>query len=474
VDTAARSTPEEIPEDASSPARPLALVVDDDPDFRSSVSALVTREGFETREAGTLEEARDAIGEAQPDVVLVDLELPDGRGAELLEESGLAADTEFVVVTGNASVESAVDAMRDGALDYLTKPFDRARLASVLANVARTRNLKRQLQQLRGELRELGRFGRLVGRSHQMQEVYNLISRVAPTSATALIVGESGTGKELVAETIHALSRRAEKPLFAVNCGAVSPNLIESELFGHEKGSFTGADRRRPGYFERAAGGTIFLDEITEMPAELQVKLLRVLESGRFLRVGGNESIETDVRILAATNRDPQEAVTKGALREDLYYRLNVFPIQLPPLRERNGDYELLAQHFLDELNRTEEEKKRWSMEALEEIGRRHWPGNVRELRNAVHRAFILADREIGPEAIEAIDVLREDGASSGDMLEVPVASQIASVEKRLILATLEHFDGDKKRAAQALGISLKTLYNRLSVYKAASESTGG
>ena len=296
------------------------------------------REGFETRLAGSLEEARKSIADAAPDLVLVDLQLPDGHGLELLDETHPASDTEFVVVTGNASVETAVHAMRDGALDYLTKPFEPAKLTGVLANVARTRGLKRELSGLRWQLRRLGRFGKLVGSSPPMQEVYNLIARVAPTTATVLIVGESGTGKELVAETLHELSRRKDKPLFAVNCGAVSPNLIESELFGHEKGSFTGADRRHIGYFERAAGGTLLLDEITEMNPELQVKLLRVLESGRFLRVGGNDPIEADVRILAATNRDPTEAVASGALREDLYYRLNVFAINLPPLRERGED----------------------------------------------------------------------------------------------------------------------------------------
>ena len=448
--------------------RPLALVVDDDDDFCASVAALVEREGFDARVAGSLEQARKVIAEAPPDVVLVDLQLPDGQGADLLGEAMVASDTEFVVVTGNASVESAVEAMREGALDYLTKPFDRSRLTSVLANVARTRTLKHQLQTLRGELRQLGRFGKLVGRSKPMQEVYNLISRVAATSATVLVVGESGTGKELVAETIHMLSRRSGKSFLAMNCGAVSAQLIESELFGHEKGSFTGADRRRAGYFEQAAGGTLFLDEITEMPTELQVKLLRVLESGHFMRVGGTESIESDVRILAATNRDPGEAVSSGALREDLYYRLNVFPIVLPPLRERGDDYELLAQHFLDELNRTDEQDKRWTADALEAIKERNWHGNVRELRNAVHRAFILAGREIDADAIEAIDLLREEEApASGETLEVPVATEIAEVEKRLILATLDHFDGDKKRSAKALGISLKTLYNRLSVYRA-------
>jgi DNA-binding NtrC family response regulator len=469
VDEDLEQTTETEARDAPVPrARPLALVVDDDEDFRASVARLVEREGFEALGAGSLAEARERILEAPPDVILVDLRLPDGEGAALMGEASLGSDTEFVVLTGNASVESAVEAMRKGALDYLTKPFDRSRLTSVLANVARTRGLKHQLQALRGELRQLGRFGRLVGRSKPMQEVYSLISKVAPTSATVLVIGESGTGKELVAETIHSLSRRSEKSFFAVNCGAVSAQLIESELFGHEKGSFTGAERRRPGYFEQAAGGTLFLDEITEMPAELQVKLLRVLESGRFLRVGGNEPIEADVRVLAATNRDPAEAVAGGALREDLYYRLNVFPIVLPPLRARGDDYELLAQYFLDELNRTDGQDKRLTSAALRAMGGRHWQGNVRELRNAVHRAFILAGREIDAEAIEAIDLLREEESpASGNTLEVQVASQISAVEKRLILATLDHFDGDKRKSAQALGISLKTLYNRLSVYRA-------
>jgi DNA-binding NtrC family response regulator len=452
----------------------MALIVDDDEDFRASVAALVQREGFDTSLASSLEEAREAIANAPPDVVLVDLQLPDGLGTELLSEASLASDTEFVVLTGNATVETAIAAIRDGALDYLTKPFERARLASVLANVARTRRTKRELQGLRGELRRLGHFGKLVGRSAPMQEVYNLIARVGPTMATVLVVGDSGTGKELVAETVHALSRRSERPLFAVNCGAVAPNLIESELFGHEKGSFTGADRRRPGYFERAAGGTLFLDEITEMPSELQVKLLRVLESGHFLRVGGNESIEADVRIVAATNRDPLAAVASGALREDLYYRLNVFPIVLPPLRDRGDDVELLAQHFLDELNHAEQAEKRWSRDALRVVTERPWRGNVRELRNAVHRAFILADREIDQDAIQAFEPIRDEDVAvvSGDgRLEVSVGSEIAAVEKRLILATLDHFDGDKKKAAHTLGISLKTLYNRLTVYRAETDS---
>lgn len=460
--------------------RLLALIVDDDDDFRSSVAALVKREGFETRVAGSLEEARKSMADALPDLVLVDLQLPDGHGLELLDDTHPAADTEFVVVTGNGTVDTAVRAMRDGALDYLTKPFDPARLTGILANVSRTRGLKRELNGLRWQLRRLGRFGKLVGSSPPMQEVYNLIARVAPTTATVLVVGESGTGKELVAETLHELSRRKDRPLFAVNCGAVSPNLIESELFGHEKGSFTGADRRHIGYFERAAGGTLLLDEITEMNPELQVKLLRVLESGHFTRVGGNDPLEADVRIIAATNRSPSEAVASGKLREDLYYRLNVFTINLPPLRDRGEDIQLLAQHFLDDLNTVEEAQKRWSPQALRSLADRPWRGNVRELRNVVHQAFILADREIGEDAIHTFEPPAAGGngkvtvAAEGDTLVVSVGSEIAAVEKQLILATLDHFEGDKKKAAQTLGISLKTLYNRLSVYRAGSEAVPG
>ena len=329
-------------------ARFSAMVVDDDPGFRNSLGILVEREGFEVREAGSLADARKGLAKGHPDVVLVDLSLPDGDGLELLRDETISAKSEIIVVTGNATVDSAVQALREGALDYLSKPPDRARLKSILASVVRTREFKAEVQSLRGELRELGRFGRLVGRSPEMQGVYDLIARVAPTQASVLLAGESGTGKELAAETIHRLSRRRDKPFLAVNCGAVATTLIESELFGHEKGSFTGADTSRRGYFEEANGGTLLLDEVAEMPPELQTRLLRVLESGAILRVGGSDPMPVDVRVIAATNRDPAQAVREGALREDLYYRLNVFPIQLPPLRQRGADIELLADHFLE------------------------------------------------------------------------------------------------------------------------------
>jgi DNA-binding NtrC family response regulator len=326
-------------------------------------------------------------------------------------------------------------------------------------------------ERLHGDLCHFGRFRRMIGRSAPIRKVYDLVARVAPTDATVLIIGESGTGKELVAETLHRCSARKNGLLLPVNCGAVSPNLIESELFGHERGSFTGADRQRKGYFERATGGTLFLDEVTEMPIELQVKLLRVLESGIVVRVGGTEPVRVDVRIVAATSRDPAEAVKAGKLRADLYYRLNVFPIALPALRNRPGDVELLAEHFLAELNREAGTSKAWSRAALERLRSNVWTGNVRELRNVVQRAFILGDDEIPGDVTslsERASVAPEnDPVPHGPVLQIRVGSSIERVEQRLILATLEFTGGDKKKAAEILCISLKTLYNRLSLYAA-------
>jgi DNA-binding NtrC family response regulator len=340
---------------------------------------------------------------------------------------------------------------------------DFGRVKAVLANVARTRELRQEIGSLRSELRRLGRFGPLIGASPAIQAVYDLIARVARTDATILITGETGTGKELVAQAVHEQGRRQRGPFLPVNCGAVAPSLIESELFGHEKGSFTGAERPHRGYFERATDGTLFLDEVTEMSADLQVKLLRVLETGSVTRVGGADAVKVDVRVIAASNRRPEEAVAAGKLREDLVYRLNVFPIELPPLRDRAGDVELLARHFLDQLNRHEGTGKRFTASCLERLARHRWPGNVRELRNAVQRAFILAEEEIGPECLPVGPPARE--ATSGS-LTVEVGSSVAEVERRLILATLESCGGDKRRAAGVLQISLKTLYNRLSAYR--------
>jgi DNA-binding NtrC family response regulator len=333
-----------------------------------------------------------------------------------------------------------------------------------LANLTRTRELSRQVGALRGELRRLGRFGAMIGGSRRMQEAYDLIGKVAPTDATVLVLGETGTGKELVAQTLHEMSTRHKHAFVPINCGAISPTLIESELFGHERGAFTGADRSHRGHFERAHEGTLFLDEISEMPLDLQVKLLRVLETGTVLRVGGNEPLKVNVRLIAASNRPMEQAVADGKLREDLLYRLNVFPIQLPPLRDRDDDVALLAEHFLEALNRESgQPPKGFTKAALDRLQAHPWPGNVRELRNVVQRAFILAPNDIDVDSIP-LGVVEE---KLGKSLTIRVGTPIEEAERRLILATLEHCAGDKKKTADVLKISLKTLYNRLNVYKA-------
>ncbi|HZQ63260.1 MAG TPA: sigma-54 dependent transcriptional regulator [Casimicrobiaceae bacterium] len=441
---------------------PLALIVDDDSNTRTGLQQLVEAEGFATLGAATLEDAREAMAK-NPDIVLLDLVLPDGSGLELLREREGRSDIPIVVTTGHASLESSIEALRLGATDYMLKPVNMSHLRGILSRIAGPAELRAEVSELREELRSLGRFGKLVGTSPPMQKLYDEIARVAPTGATVLIMGESGTGKELVAETIHMLSRRHHRPFLAVNCGAVSPNLIESELFGHEKGSFTGANRQHQGYFERANGGTLFLDEITEMPLELQVKLLRVLESRMVQRIGSNQPIETDVRVIAATNRNPEEALKAGKLRRDLLYRLQVFPLHVAPLRERLDDVAPLARHFLAELNKRSNTDKTFAPMALERMRRYRWPGNVRELWNVVQRAFILADGDIISDFSIAQDVhMHQDGHAG--YIRIPLGTKLAEVEERLILTTLQECT-TREEAAKKLGISIKTLYNRLRSY---------
>jgi len=443
---------------------PRALLVDDDKNSLGALAEWVGGEGFEVRTAASLAEARQSIAEGSFDLAVVDLQLPDGAGTELVQELEQQPNVEVLIVTGHGTVDSAVDAFRGGAIDYLTKPVDLDRLRKSLAHVRQAAELRSEIVELRGELRRLGRFGPMIGASPAMQQVYDLVARVAPTDTTVLVTGETGVGKELVARMVHQLSRRAKKPFLPTNCGAVPANLIESELFGHEKGSFTGAERQRKGIFERASGGTLFLDEVTEMPIELQVKLLRVLETGRVTRVGAERAEAVDVRIVTATNRDPEEAAASGRLRRDLLYRIHVFPIHVPPLRERGTDVELLAQHFLGELNRGAETAKVFREPALALLRSHPWPGNVRELKNVVERAFILA-----PEAtIEAEHVplaTAPVAAQPGGPLELRVGSSVAELERALILATLDELQGNKREAARILGLSLKTLYNRLKEY---------
>ncbi len=450
---------------------PHVLIVDDDANSASMLATLLEKEGFTTGVAASLREARQQLVLMPAQAILLDLHLPDGSGLDLFEDTELRGHAEIVLITGRASIDTSIQALRVGASDYLTKPVNISQLKRVLSRLTLPGDLRAEISDLRQGCRSSGHFGKLWGRSPAMQRIYEQISRVAPTAVNVLVVGESGTGKEVVAQTVHDLSRRRIQPFLAVNCGAISPQLIESELFGHEKGAFTGAMRQHRGFFERAHGGTLFLDEITEMPLDLQVKLLRVLETGSFMRVGSDDLLETDVRIVAATNRQPMEAVQQGKLREDLYYRLNVFQIQLPPLRERLDDIDLLAPHFLAAISRKDGIERVFSATALTRLKQYHWPGNVRELRNVVQRAIIMSDGKV----IEHIQLPDESGhaaveiaAVSSDAeptIRIRVGTSIAEVERQLIVATLEFCGGSKERTADMLGVSLKTLYNRLREY---------
>jgi DNA-binding NtrC family response regulator len=479
---------------------PHALVVDDDVDSANSLRDLIAGESFTVAVAHNLRDARRQISLQQPDVLLLDLRLPDGSGMDLLADPQLLANSEVVLCTGHASIETSIQALRLGAADYLVKPVNMKQLQGVLSRIMKPAALKAEVEDLTANLAQSGHFGQLWGRSPPMQRLYEQISRVAGTSVTVFITGESGTGKEVVAQTVHDLSRRRKRPFLAVNCGAISPNLIESEIFGHEKGSFTGAERQHQGFFERASGGTLFLDEITEMPLELQVKLLRVLETGRFMRVGSTQSQESDVRVIAATNRPTGEAVSGGKLREDLLYRLNVFPIELPPLRDRLSDVALLAQHFLERISAQEGKTRRFTPGAVQQLATYHWPGNVRELRNAVQRAYVMAvgdtiDESWLPRGSGVVSVATPAPVAAAavaapptlppvapaapatpapmsvgggpESVTLPIGTSMAQAERALMLATLRHYKHHKERTAAVLGISLKTLYNRLKEYAA-------
>ncbi len=452
---------------------PDALIVDDHQPTATSLAALARREGFTVAVAAALDEARAHLAQHQVDVVLLDLNLPDGEGLSLLDAIDPSAPPAVVLITGEASLDSAVEALRRGVTDYLTKPVDITRLKTILAQVSKTSGLGRELRQLAASAEETGKFGHIVGNSEQMRQMFTLLSRVSPSSASILITGESGTGKEVVARTVHDLSRRRHGPFVAINCGAITPTLMESELFGHERGAFTGAERRHRGMFERAHQGTLFLDEITEMPPDLQVKLLRVLETGAVRRVGSEETVNVEVRLLAATNRSPDEAVKQGQLRKDLFYRLKVFQVALTPLRQRPEDVEPLVQHFLAELAEREGQLKSVSDAALALLRKYSWPGNVRELRNALHSAYVLAEKQITPDCLPPEITSGSPSETSSpavagdvDTITITVGTPLAEAERSLVLATLAKLGGNKTRTAEKLGISLKTLYARLAEYE--------
>ena len=449
---------------------PHALLVDDDSDAAETMAMLIANEGFTVATAGSLRDARRQMVLQEPDIVLLDLMLPDGSGMELIAEVKHLPNAELVLITGHASLDTSIQALRLGASDYLVKPMSLKQLQGVLSRVTKPSALKAVAGDLESQLEAEGHFGALWGRSVPMRRVYQQIIRVATTAVSVFITGESGTGKEVVARTVHELSRRRTMPFLAVNCGAISPHLMESEIFGHEKGSFTGADRQHLGFFERTNGGTLFLDEITEMPLDLQVKLLRVLESGTFMRVGSTQVQETDVRIIAATNRSPNEAVSRGKLREDLLYRLNVFPIHLPPLRDRIDDTPLIARHFLAQIGEREGATKKISNDVLDRFAGYRWPGNVRELRNVVYRAYVMTPgKTIEDDCLPQASGQPGTGGST-PAITVRIGATLAEVERVFTLATLEHLGRHKEKTAATLGISLKTLYNRLKDYAADEE----
>jgi DNA-binding NtrC family response regulator len=447
------------------------LVVEDDDAARLGLVELVRTWGFIAEEAVDGEDALSRIDSFSPAIVLTDLVMPRRTGLELLHAlKERLNDITVILLTAQGSVESAVNAMRDGAYDYLTKPVDPQRLKILLDRALERQGQRREVQALRRQLRESGTFGRIVGASAGVRAMYRTIEQAAPTTASVLIVGESGTGKELVAQTIHELSPRAGQPYVGVNCAAIPETLLESEIFGHEKGSFTGATERRMGCFELAHRGSLFLDEISEMAPGTQAKLLRVLQERSFRRVGGRQELSVDVRVLAATNLDPQEAVRLGKLREDLYYRLNVFTITLPPLRERREDIPLLVQAFLAEFNdRYAKRVRSTSDDTLRLLEAHSWPGNIRELRNVVERATIVAEGEvIEPHHLPATLHSRKPSPAGGGAPGVSLRPGITvdEAERQLILLTLEHTGNNKTKAADILGISLKTLHNKLNRMK--------
>jgi DNA-binding NtrC family response regulator len=443
------------------------LIVEDNPATRSGLTELIRTWGFQTESAVDGEEAWQRVASFRPTVVVSDLVMPRLDGHQLLRRLR-ANDSDIVVVllTAQGSVESAVEAIKDGAYDYLTKPVDPQRLHILLNKIVERLDTLREVKVLRRQLRDQGTFGRLIGHSPGMRSVYQTIEQTAPTTASVLISGESGTGKELVAQTIHQLSLRATMPFVAINCAAIPDTLLESEIFGHEKGAFTGATDRRQGCFELADRGTLFLDEIAEMMPATQVKLLRVLQERAFRRLGGRQEQKVDVRIIAATNMDPSEAVRSGKLRDDLYYRLNVVSIALPPLRERREDLPLLVQAFLSEFaSKAGKPIAAVDQDAMRVLERYAWPGNVRELRNVIERATILAKGEfIDPSHLPP--ALFAGDEQDQPTLAITPGTTVDEAERQLIELTLQHTHDNKTRAAEILGISLKTLHNKLNRFR--------
>jgi DNA-binding NtrC family response regulator len=464
----------------SEPTVPITvLIVDDEELLVKSCGQILSSEGYTVYTEGRGRNALDSVRRHHPDIVLTDLMLPDMDGLALLKEvKRIAPETLVVMITGFATVDSSVEAIRAGAYDYIPKPFTATQLRILIGRAAQQVRLVRDNAHLRDQLKKQYSFENIIGTSESIQKIFSIVSRVAPTDANVMISGESGTGKELIARAIHANSRRSSRPFVAINCAALPDHLLESELFGHEKGSFTGADVQRRGLLEGAAGGTFFLDEISEMSMDLQAKLLRVIQERKIRRVGGDSEIPIDVRWVSATNRDPESAVREGALRQDLLYRLNVVPLRLPPLRERREDVPALAQHFLRRYaGEYERGQLRFTPEALRVLGEYVWHGNVRELQNVVERvvSMCLPGQEIGPEDLPDELSIRPSSNGRGGVhftADLPFhdakSDAISVFEKEYLRDLLKRHGGNISQAARTAGIDRKTIHRMLVKYQLA------
>ena len=457
------------------------LIVEDEPHALMGLAELISGWGYRTETARDGMEGWEKILAWEPAIVVTDLKMPRLDGLGLLTRladtnSGIDSNIAVVLLTAQGTIQTAVDAMKLGAYDFLLKPVDAQRLRAILANATRQRDTAIELEVARRRLRETGILGSMVGSSKAMREIFTLIEQIAPSNVSVLITGESGTGKELVARTLHDLSPRKPRPFVAVNCAAIPETLIESEIFGHEKGSFTGALERRIGCFELASNGTLLLDELAEMPIGTQAKLLRVLEERKLRRLGAKSEIDVDVRVLAATNRSPEQAIEQNSLRSDLYYRLNVFHIHLPPLRSHLDDLPTMAQAMLEEMNKKHTRKVAGLAPSIvDRMMAWNWPGNARELRNTIERAVILcpdgAPLDAGhlPPAFGK-SLMATPAANDASLVPIRVGTTVDEAERLLILRTLEATGQNKTRAAEILGVSLKTLHNKLKEYNHSRE----
>jgi len=442
---------------------PRVLIADDERHIAEGLQMLLEEEGYSVDTATDGRKAWEKVSSGEFGLVLADLKMPKMDGLELfaqMRDSGV--ESEIIIITGKGTVATAVEAMRHGAYDYMTKPLDVERLKALIPKALDKYQVKTANRELQKRLESMSRYADMLGQSEVMMRIYNIIEAVAPSSASVLIVGESGTGKELVARALHTKSNRSKGPFVALNCGAFPREILENELFGHEKGAFTGAINEKPGAFEQADGGTLFLDEVAEMEPDIQVKFLRALEQRAFRRLGGKKEVSVDIRVVAATNKNIEEALREGKLREDLYHRLAVIPVYLPPLREREHDVRLLAEEFLRRFSKEQgKDIKGFSEGAAEYIDTYRWPGNVRELKNSVERAVILAKTD----HIQVADLLPRHLAFEEKEVHIPIGTSLEDSERQITLKTFAFTAGDHRKTASILGVTQKALKEKLTKY---------